>query len=567
WVQTIALPNVALIETRINGEVVGSSSSGSATCEWVEHTYTWNSGDNTTAEICLYDLVTIADGNDFAIDDLSFGLQSGVYYTEPGGLGTMLSAGDIINTTQELWIYATNGPCTAETSFTVNIDSVEADVLEPVTSCDEYILQGLSEGNNYYTGPEGTGDMLVAGDAITTTQTLYIYVVSTNNPLCTDESTFEVTINDTPVIDPIADLVSCDAYTLPALPVGNYYTEPGGLGTMLSAGDIITETQMLYVYADNNGCIGIEQSFTVTIPVVVAAVLPDVTVCDSYELQPLPAGNSYYTGPDGTGDMLLAGSFVTTTQTIYIQAVSDTTPVCTDESTFEVTINDTPVIVSIDDVVECDEYVLPTLPVGNYYTATGGTGTMLSAGDVISETQTLYVYADNNGCTAVEQSFTITIPVVSVETLPDVEICDVYFLPELTTGSYYTNPGGVGTTFNGGSEITESQTLYIYQGVSGTDCFAESSFNVSILACQIPRGISPNNDGFNDTLDLTNFDVKYISIYNRYGREVYNQRDYTNQWFGQSTNGDELPDGTYFYNVERNNGENTTGWIYINREL
>uniref|UniRef100_UPI00404A22EB choice-of-anchor L domain-containing protein n=3 Tax=Flavobacterium sp. TaxID=239 RepID=UPI00404A22EB len=47
WVQTIALPNVALIETRINGEVVGSSSSGSATCEWVEHTYTWNSGDNT----------------------------------------------------------------------------------------------------------------------------------------------------------------------------------------------------------------------------------------------------------------------------------------------------------------------------------------------------------------------------------------------------------------------------------------------------------------------------------------------------------------------------------------
>jgi gliding motility-associated-like protein len=191
---------------------------------------------------------------------------------------------------------------------------------------------------------------------------------------------------------------------------------------------------------------------------------------------------------------------------------------------------------------------------------------MLVAGTEITITQTIFVYAANGNCIGTEQSFTVTIPEVSVETLPDVEICDVYFLPELTTGSYYTSPGGVGIALGAGDEVTASQTIYIYQGVSGTDCFAESSFEVSSLACQIPRGISPNNDGFNDVLDLTNFSVKYISIYNRHGREVYSKRDYTNEWFGQSANGDELPDGTYFYNVERNNGQNSTGWIYINRE-
>jgi gliding motility-associated-like protein len=566
WVQTIALPNVAMIETRINDIVVGSSSAPSTICGWEEHSYTWNSGDSTTAEICLFDLVTIADGNDFAIDDISFAMQSGLYYTEPGGMGTALTAGTIIDTTQELWVYMTDGPCTAELSFMVNIDSVTADILAPVSSCDSYVLPALSLNNSYYTGAGATGDLLVAGDTVVATQTLYIHALSPNNPLCTAETTFEVTINNTPVIPAIADVLVCDNYTLPVLSVGNYYTESGASGTLLTAGDVITSTQTLYVYADNNGCIGLEQSFTVTIPVVAADLLSDVTVCDRYELPALSAGNTYYTGTGGTGEMLTAGSFVTSTQTVYVYFVSATTPACTDENSFVVTINATPTIASISDVVACDSFVLPALPVGDYYTGSGATGTLLSAGFEVTTTQTIYVYANNNGCIAVEQSFMVTIPVVSVETLPDVEICDVYFLPELTQGNYYTSPGGTGIAYSGGDEITASQTLYIYQGVSGTECFAESSFEAVILACQIPRGISPNSDGFNDTLDLTNFDVRYLSIYNRHGREVYNKRDYTNEWFGQSSNGDELPDGTYFYNVERNNGDHTTGWIYINRE-
>jgi flagellar hook assembly protein FlgD len=48
--------------------------------------------------------------------------------------------------------------------------------------------------------------------------------------------------------------------------------------------------------------------------------------------------------------------------------------------------------------------------------------------------------------------------------------------------------------------------------------------------------------------------------------KVYNRKDYTNQWIGQSNSGDELPDGTYYYVIERNNGETNTGWIYITRE-
>jgi gliding motility-associated-like protein len=83
----------------------------------------------------------------------------------------------------------------------------------------------------------------------------------------------------------------------------------------------------------------------------------------------------------------------------------------------------------------------------------------------------------------------------------------------------------------------------------------------------IPKGISPNGDGLNDTFNLTGFNVKQLNIFNRYGSIVYSRTNYQNEWSGQSDKGQELPDGTYYYVIERNDSsEVKTGWIYINRE-
>jgi gliding motility-associated-like protein len=58
-----------------------------------------------------------------------------------------------------------------------------------------------------------------------------------------------------------------------------------------------------------------------------------------------------------------------------------------------------------------------------------------------------------------------------------------------------------------------------------------------------------------------------MEIFNRYGTNVYSKVNYSNEWYGQSDKGDELPDGTYYYVIEYNSGSKTvTGWIYINRE-
>lgn len=106
--------------------------------------------------------------------------------------------------------------------------------------------------------------------------------------------------------------------------------------------------------------------------------------------------------------------------------------------------------------------------------------------------------------------------------------------------------------------------------VPAQECMSASSstVTVTITACEIPRGISPNGDTMNDSFDLSGFGVTKLNIFNRYGREVYQfTGDYTSEWHGQDNKNNELPTGTYFYSLHKSDGTSKTGWVYINREL
>jgi gliding motility-associated-like protein len=104
--------------------------------------------------------------------------------------------------------------------------------------------------------------------------------------------------------------------------------------------------------------------------------------------------------------------------------------------------------------------------------------------------------------------------------------------------------------------------------VTNLGCLSSTSTgDITSITCTIQKGISPRGtgigDGKNDYLKLA---CKKLEIFNRYGMVVYSKNNYSNNWFGQSDSGSELPDGTYFYVVEQDNAPAQTGWIYINRE-
>jgi gliding motility-associated-like protein len=138
-----------------------------------------------------------------------------------------------------------------------------------------------------------------------------------------------------------------------------------------------------------------------------------------------------------------------------------------------------------------------------------------------------------------------------------------------TDNAIYTWTGPAGFTppaFNT-PEIEPVETgEYIVTVTTPDGCINSLPFTVESTSCLIQKGISPGDGADNNTFDLTALNVTRISIFNRYGQEVFSYGNYTNQWGGQDNSGNELPTGTYFYSFERANGETKTGWIYVNRQ-
>ncbi|OIQ17326.1 MAG: hypothetical protein BM557_08940, partial [Flavobacterium sp. MedPE-SWcel] len=124
----------------------------------------------------------------------------------------------------------------------------------------------------------------------------------------------------------------------------------------------------------------------------------------------------YLTADDATNNddpILVPDAYLATTGTIHARITSNTDENCYGVTSFEVTVTPTPEVTVPADPFVCSDtgYTLPVLAIGNYYTETGGTGTLLNEGDVISTTQTIFVYAESgttpNNCTD-EDSFVVT---------------------------------------------------------------------------------------------------------------------------------------------------------------
>jgi len=73
WIQALWSPNPAQLQFSVNGKDAGSLITASLpTCTWTQFYTTWNSGNNTTAVISIVNKNTQVQGNDFALDDISF---------------------------------------------------------------------------------------------------------------------------------------------------------------------------------------------------------------------------------------------------------------------------------------------------------------------------------------------------------------------------------------------------------------------------------------------------------------------------------------------------------------
>ncbi|NDJ00028.1 hypothetical protein GWA97_13135, partial [Flavobacterium sp. LaA7.5] len=319
---------------------------------------------------------------------------------------------------------ATYTACTGEeivkeNNFTIYVGQpIDANEPQDLTACStgEEVTFDLTEslegimddptGYNFtfYASQEaaelGGNDNLPEMYTTDTDQTVYIRITEGNID-CPIFRSFELTLtNIPPEFTVTEDITVCEGteVTLEVF-AGNFDPNSPDVeySWALGGGDLGLTTQSITVTApgiyevtvNNAGCVGTAEIEVTTVPAPVVDVLADVTACDSYVLEPLNVGD-YYTEANGAGTLLSAGEAITSTQEIYIYATNAN---CSGESSFTVTINDTPVVTTPGDQVACESYVLPALTVGNYYTGAGGTGTMLNEGEAITTDQTIFIYA------------------------------------------------------------------------------------------------------------------------------------------------------------------------------
>jgi gliding motility-associated-like protein len=228
------------------------------------------------------------------------------------------------------------------------------------------------------------------------------------------------------------------------------------------------------------------------------------------------------------------------------------------QATIVITPNNPSTFTNITGVCEGTTASLPTTSIEGY------SGTWLPAAiDTSIIGTTTYTFTPTAGQCAAVGTIQVTIDDRSLPTFTQID--------DLCLGASIqlplTSNEGVTGTWNPATVNTSQVGIITYTFTPDVSfCADVTTMDVHVISCDIPKGVSPNGDGLNDTWDLSGYNVKKVEIFNRYGTKVYSKSNYVDEWHGQSDNSNELPDGTYYYVVEFNDSPVKTGWVYINRE-
>jgi gliding motility-associated-like protein len=427
---------------------------------------------------------TVLGGQSPAIYSVSYyrSIVEAIAGTNPIDPSVILTSGDALIVAK---VQNTTDPtCFNTTSFNLIVKpKPNLDLIPNQFVCVSFTLPPLKNPGNYYSGPSQTGTILNAGDIISIDQNVYIYNETGGTPSCSYETIFNVKIVKPADITP-TDILTCDQYVLPTLGFGaRYFTLPGGPaggGTELIAGTSIITSGIVYTYfvsTDIIPCV-IESQFNIKInitPKITGSFL-DVFACSSYNPPPLAVGN-YYTFDAATGLYTLAILPITTTTKLYVFAINNTCR--TQDYIFTVYIG----TLNLSDVTQCQPYILPPPPVGEYRDGPSGGGSIILPG-VISQTTTVYTYVPGAGipnCTD-DDFFTITINAPFLTTPKDETRCESFPLPiQLDGGIYYSGPNQGLPIVNAGDVITTTTTLYIYkESTTVAGCYNEKIWQITI---------------------------------------------------------------------------------------
>lgn len=397
------------------------------------------------------------------------------------------------------------------------------------------------------------------------------YVFTPLNNSCATSFTLSVTVNQfqTPVFNFGNSISICSGDTPPILPD----EDNNGINGFWSPAVIDNTTNGTYTFIVNNSECAENIELTVIVNELIVPTFDfgnSISLCPGENAPTLPLiSNNNLNG-------IWNPAVINNTQSgSYTFQPSDA---CAESFTVNVTVTPqvTPIFTLPSSVCfNSNSLILPTV------SENGILGTW-NPPSVNTTQNTVYQFTPQNTACANSVSVSIAVyPEISFQITDQCESNQFILGAELTNSSNVIISDFNWMTENGVTVGTNSSTFNVTEYIRSTPqtetfpitfrvtlttmdgCSLEESISIPSIFCGIQKGISPNDDGSNDFFDLEHFEVQKLSIFNRYGVKVYSKMNYSNQWRGQSDQGEILPTATYYYVIEFKNGETKTGWIYL----
>jgi gliding motility-associated-like protein len=560
---------------------------------WQQFFIDFNTGANTAIQFVLINNSIGGCGNDLAIDDITLEITSAepILVTPPD-----LEVCDTDNDGTEIFDLTAQIPIILDganpSEFTVTFHTAQFDA--------EADQNAIPDPANY--------------SSVTNPETIFVRVERTTQETCFAIVDFNLIL--TPLIALTTDLPtevnSCDTEAIPALDATATNTNiditlvtyewTDASGTIITTDPMFTPTASGTYTAVLTLAPCSESTFVVVVTITESATLDlgaDQTLCDggTYEIVPIITGNTdnitYAWSTGETTPTIIAGQSDTYSLTITVGN-------CTATDSVVVFIADALDITLGEDFETCFGSTTEVTVTSSGFDLADATiqwfinGTEISGESMaalpILEVGTYSVLVTFETCTATDEvivsereDVTVTIVEDDFKTCPEeTNVLTALTNDEDATYQWFKNDEPITGETNASLEFAltpEDSGLQNFNVVlSVGDCTAEDDISVQLYDvgnCTISQGISPNNDGFNDILDLEFLNdrtgILQLQIFNRLGALVYEKRNYINEWQGQTTDGEELPTGTYYYVLDLQGedtvfGSQASGWIYLNRE-
>jgi len=325
-----------------------------------------------------------------------------------------------------------------------------------------------------------------------------------------------------------------------------------------------------------------------TVPLPVADFKPPTPACTGNEnvfedASTVGAGSSiaeysWNFGPGGTSDQKTPPkvNFPAGTATVEVSLTIKFKGVdgCLSTKTKSVVLNQTVIpTIEPETLAVCPESPQDLKVIGTFQAIlwnSGATGAVLSVGEGGDYSVTT---TDAGGCksTAIRNVTGLPVPVVEV-TASSTKVASGEAVALTATGADTWQWEPAESLDNAVSATPVAKPLvttkFFATGFLSEGCSAKDSVEVQVEGdITLPNVFSPNGDGVNDFWELPSvesFSDCILSIFDRSGRRVYEQKGYFNNWDGTS-NGKQLPEGVYYYVMGCPNRPPITGNVLLSR--